>query len=273
MSFLTINGVRLPVELESFDQQEREVASTVFAQSGVVRKSRAALKVDISCSTIPIPQDEASIWQLMISGEGDAWDMTTFYTRKGSSVIVTGASLTGGYLKIPAAGSPGTGVLNYNFFPEALGWTIFVRRYTDDGGGAPVSPINYIVRSDGAKWVNGVRNDAAVTTWLTATITSATLSGQTGASPANDIYYQNAWAFPDIIPQTWIEGGMYSNMQFWGLFYSPRLRVEGDAILRGGPSNYRRCIGTVNRNTAVRGVMSGVLRRNLRRLDLKLSEA
>lgn len=267
MSFLTINGVRLPVDTTSFDEQERLVGMVAFAQSGAMRKSRQTLKKDIAFETPPLLQEEARAWELMLTGEGDFWDFTSYYTRKGSSVILTAASLVAGALHIPAAGALGFGLLNYAF-TDATTWTIFVRRFIDNNFDG-----DYIIRSDGAKWVDGVRNDAAVTTWLTANTAFAVLAGQIGVSPTDDVQYMMAWAFPYLIPETWIEGGMYDNYNIWGgLPYAPVLRVEGTAITRGIPFTIRHCLGQVTRSSAIRGVVDGTLHKNLRRMNVTLKE-
>lgn len=260
MPFLSVNGVALPVELDSVDESEREVGGPIIAQSGSLRQSRQALKRDVTLDTVPIVQDEVRIWEKLIAGEGEGWDLVTFYSSKGTPLSFTGGATVSGVLTIPAAVTPGTATLAYGF-PTGSAWTVFTRRTV-----AGVFDGNYIVRSDGAKWLDGVRADGTSTTWLSASATSAILTGLT----TDETSFFGFWAFPDILPQSWIDGGMYTAFGFGATFYSPRLYLTGTLIRE---ASSRIALGTVESNTAVRGYKDGALRRNMRRLRVKLNEA
>lgn len=266
MSFLTINGVAIPVAPDSFQETEREVGLSVFAQNGLLRKSRQAVKRDIGFQTIPLTQSDALIWTYLLDGGGDGWTLGGYYSWKGSPLTVAlGAVITGGQLVIPAAGSPGTAVFGYTF-PSTGSWTIMVRRLINN-----VQDGYYIIRSDGSKWKDGAVFGGA-TTWLSASTVSATITGLTGASPANDTQYQNFWAFPYAVPNSWI-AGLYADHLANGTFPSPTMRVFDSGILQQPALSVRRSyLGTVESEKNVRGNLGGVLYKNLRILTVKLTE-
>lgn len=266
MSFLTINGVPIPVALDTFVQDERVVGGTTFAQSGAAHVSRHAVKRDVSFQTTPMEATEAAALEAMIRGGGDGWDLATYYSAKGSPTVPANtAVVVGGAMSLPAKAPPFASADFQYGFATGSPWTVLAFRFQNavlDGG--------YIIRSDGLKWIGGVSTGVA-TTWLAATAASALITGLNTPSPANNTTYRAVCAFPFLVPTSWVTN-LYNEWNVRGAFAAPRLRVAGDVMYDPDALGPRTYLGAIDNVSTVVANLGGVRYKNLRRLSVKLLE-
>lgn len=116
---------------------------------------------EVSFSTPPITQAEAHSIAGMLSHKGHYFSFASDSWSDRGLGLDTG-SLTVGAGGLSGAGQAALGTSSVTYNPEFRDykWTVCYAR--DDG----ITEEHIIVRSDGAKWVDGVSNDAATTSEL-----------------------------------------------------------------------------------------------------------
>lgn len=243
MAFLEINGIPFDVAVDSLTEEIREIGNSFVSFNGITGRTRITTKRDLTFESPLVDPVLARQWERLIRGEHEMWTFATAYGSKGSGPESGSSSYSvGTYLQVLTGG-------NFKFYiaPSSSAWSISFDAGTP-AGGAPTT--HYTITSAGKKWVNGVRNDGASTTFVSVSSGIGTFSFTGGYN------YDNLWTFPSLIDDDW--GQYLDNAGIGdGTAYSPKLRVTGDAILEGT----RFCIGKVDSVDVVAAV--GATRRKL----------
>lgn len=224
MPFLTVNGIELPVSTDNARFSREEIGARERAFDGSLRSHRRATKRRIDLA-IPVGADADTMhaYEGLLRGDGHVWGFETgfgLYSYKGlgPSAGFMGAtqSGTGGKYggKLTLAATTGT----ITFATGLPGkWSVMVWRFEG------AAWVHYVVRSDGAKWVDGVRNDAASTGWLSASSGAVTLAN----SLATAFDYDDLVAVPYLVPVDWPAIVSASARAYSQL---PRLECHGDGL-------------------------------------------
>ena len=132
--------------------------------------------------------------------------------------------------------------------------------WSTDGG---ATYTHYVVNSSAQKWVDGVRNDAAVTTFLSVSSGSLTVANTAGGDRELD----DMWAYPFVMPTTWPPlAYTFNNATAWSDI--PKLTVQGDAI----GETTRTMLGEVSTARFIKAVIDSSFRTNGRVLSVALTE-
>ncbi len=179
MSWLTINGIETS-GIASIGGApagtHRDIGAQHEAADGSLSLTRQVRKRDLKLETVPLSGSDAYAWESLLVGEGQAWSFNaSLYGSKGTGPSTsTGASSSATFPKFGAAScrlTATTGTVSYVALPiDGADWTVAVWRSTNG-----TTWNHYVVTSEGQKWVDGVRNDAASTTWLTVTTSTGTV--------------------------------------------------------------------------------------------------
>lgn len=255
--WLKINSINIPVADETFDEGVREIGDITTAFNGAMIRSRRTTKRDMTFDTIWLESNEDAAWERFIRGEGEFFSFSTLYGSKGTAPDV-------GYSGVVEAsngpsGAPSllvsTGTHVYTCLPSGGPYTVSLWYSNNSTPGAGYS--YYTVNSASQKWVNGSRNDAASTTFMSVSGGKLTLTG--GANRRFAYIHVFPWTTPTSWPPVFFSGDIAA-----GLVAQPSLRVTGDAIADGSA---RSMLGSVEGNTARVGGTSSV-----RRLKVTLTE-
>lgn len=264
-NFLTVNGLAVPVSLNSFEEGEPEVigASERAANGGLV-ESVIATKRAAAFKTTPQLASVAEAWSQLLRGEGERWSFdSNLYGSKGTPP----SSATG--LAVTAAGigpKHGAGYLaissTYNFAVagaystsySALLWRIESSAWH-----------HYFVTFDGTtqtRYRDGSAYGSAITSWFNASAGTITLGP--GSTEFDDVCL-----FPFAMPTSWASA-LYTwhNANAWPNL--PALKVQGDAI--PDAAGYRLCKGVVKGANLMRGALGGTKYSNLTQLSVGLLE-
>ena len=225
MSFLAINGIEFPAEVQTLMEPPRLIGSTSVADDGSAVRSEQGTKLDFEFNSLPMSAADAHAWANLIRGHGHRFGFETFYAASGLGPVAgyVGATLITTHPKFGTKNlnlAATTGTIS---FAAALGsfWTVLVWRYES------AAWHHYTVNSAGQKWVDGVRNDAATTTWLSVTSGTATIANTSGAA----VEYDELVLLPFVTPTSWPEVWGVSAVAFSDL---ARLNVTGDAVAESG---------------------------------------
>lgn len=203
---LALNGINLgPLILAVEEPREslRDIGETSVAADGSTRVSRSRRKRDIAFRTVPLTDAEAHAWLCLLTGEGEAWSFdASLYGSKGTGPstytnTAQGAGVTKyGTGRLSVGATTGTitfsGVVE-NAWGGSTSWTVMFWRYEGTAW------VHYVVRADGAKWLDGVRNDAASTLWLDVADGNVTIENTTGAA----VLYDDLVVLPFAVLDTW----------------------------------------------------------------------
>jgi hypothetical protein len=186
----------------------RNIGDQAQAVDGTMRLTQQAKKRDLHFTSIPLTQADAFAWESLLTGEGHVWSFdVNLYSSKGLGP----SSLTDAVIDVGSGSKFGTGALFIslttgtitftgallNTFGARPGYTVMVWRY-DDGTDATFH--HYVVRSDGAKWKDGVRNDATATSWLTVSGANVTLVAGGAVDP---VIYSDLVCLPFDVLDDW----------------------------------------------------------------------
>lgn len=223
--FLRLNGITVPVAVGSADVTQEDIGSSKRASDGTPLYNRRAVKRTWSSKTVITTAAEARAWRDLVTGKGHVlnWESNNHYTSKGLAPTTLQAGFT-----IAATGAKyGTyrgKAVNSNlagwpmFAASPAPWSVAVWYSPTDGG----AYTHYLVRSDGAKWVDGVRNDAASTTFLSVNASGVMfLSEISGAGTAS---FDDVVGLPFLVPTTW-PTQIYAFGSAFGAL--PRLTADG----------------------------------------------
>jgi hypothetical protein len=249
VSFAAINGAVLAIADGEASVTTEAIGSSDRNVAGTMVPSIRAVKAAYSVTVTPETMDARTAWQKLLRGYGDVWhfDESTGNNwqwsvngRPAASGVANGSSLASGKfsrgLRILAAHTV-TWTTN-----TGSNWTIMVWYYT---GGAW---HHYIVRSDAAKWVDGVRNDSATTTFMGNTSTTTTLGNP--ASGGNQDF-DDLVVLPYKVTAPMAEAFGMNTAAFSDL---PALTLRGD--LTDGESVTVRCVAESSTDV-IQGVSSG----------------
>jgi hypothetical protein len=257
MAFLTINGLEVPAR-PGPTRGMLEIGSRRRAIDGSLRVHRLAVKWRAAFSTAPLSAADADAWEALLGGEGDrcGW-LDALTSAKGVAPATTTAVPTatggrfGGRVQVPVGEA-----LSYRM--KRAGRPASVSVWRLEAG----AWRHYLERTDGAKWVSGVRDDAADTTWLGLTRPgdSVVLSAWAGAEEFSDL-----WMLPALMPGEWAAelaaGAESSDL--------PELRVEGEYVRSGGPL---MAVGAVTDSALLSADMPGGWTHAARSLSVELEE-
>lgn len=257
MSFLIVNGWTVPVANDAASYQYDYVGELDSRYNNRPSRARRALKKNWSFTTPKMAQDCADTLEALLKGVGhyypfdaDTWSDSGYPTVGSSFVHQTGggAHRGAGYLQINGSTT----------FPVDLPdakWTVMVWRR--DGGGWE----QYIVRSDGAKFLDGIRNDALSTTWLTVTLNSVVINDS--AVDYDELTIYPAVMCDDFCEEQW---GWVDN--FTEVSPALTVRVDGDFY----DNQIFTCVGDVDEQSSLQGGSSAGWVNNYRVLSFRLQE-
>lgn len=255
MPFLSLNGLTVRLLVSNFDKGEPAiVGDRNRAINGALRETVVATKRSWRGTMAHASPADAEAWRRFLLREG--WDSVSFdgtlYSGKGLAPNAGhGATLSTASPKFGTHNvATNANALTYSF---ALGsvWSVSLWRWSGTAW------EHFVVRSDGAKWLAGTRNDAAGTTFLSVSGGSVTLAASNS--------FDDLAAFPFLLPATWPAEIAAATTAFT----CPTLIAAGDAI-EGAPRTVVPVVG----NASVRpAVVGGVRYKAVETLGIELEEA
>lgn len=268
-AFLRLNGIALPVQHDAAELgAPLELGGEARAVDGAPLWSRRVTKQPWSFTTPWLSAADALAFRTLLTGRGVqvlSFETNSLYTKKGLAPASAGADFTvsasnpkfGTYRAASAATA--TNLATWSVFSSTSAWTVALWDSTDGGA----TWVRYVVRSDGAKWVAGARNDAAVTTFMGVASGVLTLGINGAAHGFDDVV-----CLPFLAPTDWPAqdaafgypfGGSYPrSLTADGLLIEQNTRTEVIAKLTGAKLG--------------QGVIAGVWHGNLHALSFELEE-
>jgi hypothetical protein len=211
MTFCKINGWTIPIKDKGGRQQKLLNGNLAPAWTGRPNRQEKSIPSDWGMDSLFLSPENANTLEAILTGvpfhfplDFDFWSDGGLSPQAGFgafSFVNDGNQKVGrGYFDLTG------GVITWS--PE-LGedWTVMVWL----GTGSPPAWKNYVVRSDGAKWVDGVRNDLTGTAWLTVADGLVELDGGNK--------YDDLWIFPFSISDDF-------RAQFWLWTFSTGLQFN-----------------------------------------------
>lgn len=261
--FLTVNKIAISVANESAQVEEQEHGGARSrAHDGTLRSFVQAFKRAWSVETPIETQANLEAIKALARGRGHHWNFDAdLYSDKGlNGSANTGTTQTAGSAKFGAGKMTVGATTGTITFAANLGtrWTVMVWRYEG------AAWVHYIVTYDGTttkKWVDGVSNDGASTTWLSVSGGSATIANTTGAA----VHYDDLVLLDYVMPTGWAATWGVLTAAFSAL---PVLSVDGD-LIPNGPVN---CLGSVGNTKPVQAVDAGAWSTKLGTVALTLTE-
>lgn len=215
MPALVINGLTVSIAVESLSRSVEEVGERTRAFDGTAVLNRRWTKRVLEFELPVASQVDQLAWMALLRGEGQVWSFdSTLYSAKG--LPVSGATATVGNTS-PAAkfggGRLSTGASTVGAATK-LGpvWTVVLWYWNG------AAWVHYVINSSGQKWVGGVRNDAASTTWLT-------VSASGDLTFAASSFFDDVVALPVVLPTAWPPLLFATGRAFPPL---PRMEAYGD---------------------------------------------
>jgi hypothetical protein len=194
MAYLKLGGITVAVSVEG---SSLDFAGTggeeARSPAGSLMGGPVSLKREWSLTTTPVPASEVDAWVGLIEGRGHSWPFNLdFYSARGRglsagspTLVTVGEKWGDGHLRV------GAGAFVSWTVQSTSAWTTLHWRYESGAW------KHYVCRSDSARWVNGVRNDASSGG---IDIFEGVLS-ITGASGLTD--YDDVVALPYAVPDSW----------------------------------------------------------------------
>lgn len=257
MSYLDINNIPCPVAVNSYGESPEDVGGRERAADGTMRVSRIRTVRTARLSTAPLSALDAAAWIGLIRGEGHRW---TFNSSLYSS---SGLGPTAGYGASISSSSPkfGAGCMSVSSaisFAADL-WSSWSAMFWRNEGG---TWYHYAIRSDGAKWKSGSRNDGTSTSGFFG------VNGSTGVATLTLSTYgsfDDLVLVPYLVSVDWPAYLAASGLGFSDL---PWLNASGSSIIEDGG---RTVIG----NAESKGLAlsnGGSWDSSMRTLDITLEE-
>lgn len=221
MALLKLNGINLGVLMAVANEPavaSRDIGGLTVAVDGTSRLTRSARKLDTSFQSVPLTLADAHAWRCFLAGEGEVWNFDAhLYGSKGTpasaitnTVQSAGSAKFGaGKLSVGATTGSVSFLAAINSWGASSAWSVGVWRF--EGG----AWHHYLARSDGAKWVDGVRNDAASTTWLSVSSGTVTIANTSGSA----VLYDDLVVLPFLVPVDWPAQWVAENAAFGLLPY------------------------------------------------------
>ena len=270
MPWLALNGINVGAIAAVGDPPKsgrRDIGAKGPAGDGSLRVTRQTRKRDLSFTSVPLTSSVALAWEGLITGEGESWSFeSSEYGSKGTGPaaggvysVPIGGGKFGNCLRLPAT----TGLIQYpktllNSAGALMGWTVMVWRNE-----APYR--HYIVRSDGAKFLNGVSSGIA-TAWLTAASAPVSDGVQLTNTGGAAVDYDDLVILPYAIPDTWAAVFGTATSAFSAL---PYVNATGDLV---NEQATRRVLGSVE-ETVMRATAGGLRLADMKKLSVELEAA
>lgn len=257
-SFLTVNGVTLPVAQGSVRETIRDIGTTETAFDGSMLRQRLATKYDLELETTPAVGATAFAWQQLLRGEGNHWSFnSTFYSSKGiGPSSTTGCSLVSS--PTPAYGAKCLDITGGNSFVVAgytSGGTVTTLLWRYESG----AWHHYIIDGNAVSvYRDGSSYGGSIAAWFSATGGNITLTG------AGD--FDDMTVLPFYMPTDWYSG-VYTFMSSYAWSDCPRLTLAGDAIWE---ATTRSVMGFCETSKPLSGVVGGSFTSTARTLSILL---
>lgn len=217
MPALVINGIPVSVGVESLSRSVEEVGERTRAFDGTAILNRRWTKRVLELELPVASQVDQLAWMALLRGEGQVWSFdSSLYSAKGLPLsgatattgntspvskfgggrLSTGASIVGAATKLGAA------------------WTVCLWYWSGSVWN------HYVINSSAQKWLNGVRNDAASTTFFSVSATGDLTFAASG-------FFDDVVALPAVLPTTWAPLLYATGRAFPAL---PKLEAYGDVF-------------------------------------------
>lgn len=267
MPWFTINGIELAgiAAIASPPAGDRrDIGSQTEAGDGSLIITRQTRKRDLKFGTVPLGRADAYAWEGLLAGESAVWSFDTefgFYSSKGDPGdgvgVVQGTTKKYGTAALQVDGGEA-------WFTTGMGlvapWTValWARPSTDPW-------VHYVLRSDGAKWVDGTRNDAfGIDSLLEVAAGDVVLTNQ---APVNAEYFDDLVVSPFLWLDTW-PAQVFAAGQPFGP--APYLTAAGNLV----PEATTRRMGLVSMSEKVIVANRGSgLEHDVRQLEFQLKGA
>lgn len=268
MPWLAINGLNvgsLALVGEKPKGERRDIGDMSPAGDGSMSVTRQTRKRDLKFTTRPLTGGDAHAWESLLIGEGERWNFdANEYGSKGTgpvagsfSIVASAGKFGAGFLRLPATtGSMTFAAVVTNLFGGTADWTVMIWRFETGAW------HHYIVRSDTAKWVDGARNDAASTTWLTVVGGNVILANASGSA----VDYDDLVCLPFKIVDSWAPVFGTSTSSFSAL---PYLNATGNLV---NEQPTRRVLGMVSETVLVAS-SGGSRQADMKQLEVELKAA
>jgi len=187
---LTINGVE--VLCTASEWEPVTLGEVVRSLNGWPRNTSTVRKRDYRFTSSFLSLPAAESLRGLVEGDGHRWNFEgsaaggyLFSSRELGPTTTSGSVARGTISKYGANGLWLSTVGSTVTWAAALGpaWTVAVWR-SPNGTGVFT---HYVVRSDGAKWVNGARSDATATPFLTVVSGNLTLTATVGNTDFDEL--------------------------------------------------------------------------------------
>lgn len=264
--FLKINGIKVYVQHGTFDLDQEDIGETHRAEDGTPLFNRRATKRRWGYRTIVQPAATALALRDLVTGKGHvvSFENQNLYSSKGLAPNSVGGN-TGIISTAPGAkfgtyylhGHTSDNLVTWIAFTSTSPWTVGLWYYE------AATWKHLVRRSDGAKWFNGVRNDAGATPFLT--VSNGVVSvGEEGV----DGKFDDLVMLPTSVPDDW-PAQMYAfNTAFPDL---PSLKASGESIEQNATISVK---GVAGKLSAVVGnsLGTGTKQKNLQSFAFRLDE-
>lgn len=227
MSFFTIQGVHaIPVAHEKADVHRELIGDVKRSYSGKMLGTNRAIKNKWQFTTTWLVELEWRFLRAILEGEGHHWsfdDSSDYkYSSKGlGPTSVTYIARYTGSTKFSSAGALQVTLAQYVQYNVGYTneWTVMVWRLESG------TWHHYIVNNSSEKWVDGVRNDAASTPFITM-VSGNIRIGDTGSGATQ--YFEDLVVIPEKINASWAVDLGVMTAAFSDL---PLVRVGGNLFL------------------------------------------
>lgn len=222
MSVLTINGVEPPIAVDSMSVgTPEEIGATGRSVSGALYVDRRVIKSSLGFSLTSMSLEELQAWRSLLLGLGEVWTFDAhIYGSKGGATTgtFTHELESGHYDDDGTIVLAGTTAQLRSAHAQGGAWTVVVDIEIDSEW------CRVVVRRDGSKWVDGVRNDAFDTHWLVA----AALGVVTIGAASETWRISEVGFYPFNVPDDWMP--VWSLLRDAATIGPPRLVCTGDAV-------------------------------------------
>jgi hypothetical protein len=233
VSWLKVNGIELARVVAAFSTPEgkrRDIGDKGEAADGTTRITRQTRKRDLNLELVPLSRADALAWEGLLTGEGHVWSFdVSSYSSKGLGPTV----FTGSLESTTPSPKYGAKYLQLDIdedasfvFPAYAQWTISL--WFQNGSGVYSGAWHHAVaRSDGARWIDGARNDGFAFDGTSVILTfNGTTLQLTGPDPG-PAYVDDLIVVPYLWPLNWAHQ-VYSAGAAFGS--TPFLTCAGDVI-------------------------------------------
>lgn len=207
MAFLTANGFDLPVAHDSARRAApEEIGSDERMADGSLYSHRRAKKRRLEFELVWMHEAEKlEAYEGLLRGDGHVWSFdSSLYSSKG-----LGPSPGYGASRVEVGGKFASylDVSSSIQFLAALGsrWTLLLWKRAQDGS----TWERFAIRSDGAKWKDGTRNDALATAWAAVSGGALTLYQHVQGLTINTWAASTAYALGQYVQPTAPNGRFY----------------------------------------------------------------